>query len=170
MAPFITQVLELPQNFMVHTMGLLLRSRLDNVKSRTVERGVLQLQALVDQYNVVDEAEGGAGAAERLAWFWELPTPTCWAMKKELAERFISVGMLRSGQQLFDELNMWEEVISCHQMMDDEQKVRGGDPPSPPPLPSDPYIHDIHGRPNDSCENAWKSNPTPQSYCASSAT
>ncbi len=37
-------VLAEPKNWMVYTMALLLRSRLDAERSRTVERGVLQMQ------------------------------------------------------------------------------------------------------------------------------
>ena len=123
MTPFIAKVLSSPQNFTVYTTALLLRSRLDSSRSRTVERGVLQLQALVDQYSVTDTTEGGAPAVDRLRWFWHVPLPTRWAMKKELAERFCSVGAIRSGQQLFEGLEMWEEVVACLQNMDEDEKV-----------------------------------------------
>jgi hypothetical protein len=46
MSPFVTKVLEHPVNWMVHSMGLLLRSRLENRKSKTVERAVLQVQVM----------------------------------------------------------------------------------------------------------------------------
>lgn len=123
MAPFITRVIASPQNFTVHTMALLLRSRLDAVKSRTVERGVLQLQALVDQFAVTDVEEGGAEARERMEWVWEMLMPARWMMKKELGERFCAVGMIRSGMGMFEELEMWEEVVACLQNMDEEAKV-----------------------------------------------
>lgn len=48
--PYATRVLEGgSSNWQVYTQALLLRSRIEGYKSRTVERGLLQLQALVDQ-------------------------------------------------------------------------------------------------------------------------
>ncbi len=48
--PYATRVLEGgSSNWQVYTQALLVRSRIEGFKSRTVERGLLQLQALVDQ-------------------------------------------------------------------------------------------------------------------------
>jgi hypothetical protein len=48
--PYVTRVLEGgSSNWQVYTQALLVRSRIEGYKSRTVERGLLQLQALVDQ-------------------------------------------------------------------------------------------------------------------------
>ena len=48
--PYATRVLEGgSSNWQVYTQALLVRSRIEGYKSRTVERGLLQLQALVDQ-------------------------------------------------------------------------------------------------------------------------
>ena len=48
--PYATRVLEGGNsNWQIYTQALLLRSRIEGYKSRTVERGLLQLQALVDQ-------------------------------------------------------------------------------------------------------------------------
>ncbi|KAF2279222.1 TPR-like protein [Westerdykella ornata] len=48
--PYATRVLEGgSSNWQVYTQALLVRSRIEGYKSRTMERGLLQLQALVDQ-------------------------------------------------------------------------------------------------------------------------
>jgi len=67
---------------MVHTMGLLLRSRLESTKTRTMERGVLQLQALVDQIVCLDSTAG-----ERLEYFYSIIIPPKW----ELEVRIINI-------------------------------------------------------------------------------
>ncbi|KAI8361741.1 hypothetical protein BD560DRAFT_404590 [Blakeslea trispora] len=119
MVPYVTRVLENANNWMVHTMGLLLRSRLEANKNRTVERAALQLQALVDQIKVED-----SGVEERLAYFYDLLLPSKWEMERELARRFVSLGVLRSAVEIFERLEMWEEVISCYQMMEQPQKAK----------------------------------------------
>ncbi|KAG1248897.1 hypothetical protein G6F68_013607 [Rhizopus microsporus] len=107
MVPYVTRVLENANNWMVHTMGLLLRSRLESNKGRTVERSALQLQALVDQIKVEDST-----VQERLAYFYDLLLPSKWEMERELARRFVSLGVLRSAADIFERLEMWEDVIS----------------------------------------------------------
>ena len=119
MVPYVTRVLEKANNWMVHTMGLLLRSRLESNKGRTVERSALQLQALVDQIKVEDST-----VQERLAYFYDLLLPSKWEMERELARRFVSLGVLRSAADIFERLEMWEDVISCYQMMEQAQKAK----------------------------------------------
>lgn len=119
MVPYVTRVLENANNWMVHTMGLLLRSRLESNKGRTVERSALQLQALVDQIKVED-----SGVEERLSYFYDLLLPSKWEMERELARRFVSLGVIRSAVEIFERLEMWEDVISCYQMLEQPQKAK----------------------------------------------
>lgn len=122
MVPYVTRVLENPNNWMVHTMALLLRSRLEAHKSRTVERSALQLQALVDQIKLDDDDV--AKADERLSYFYELLLPSKWEMERELARRFVSIGVVRSALEIFERLEMWEDVISCYQMLEQPTKAK----------------------------------------------
>ncbi|KAG0220832.1 hypothetical protein B0O80DRAFT_35467 [Mortierella sp. GBAus27b] len=121
MFPFVTRVLETPNNWTVYTMALLLRSRLESDKSRTVERGVLQLQALVDQTKIEDET---STTRERMHHFFSVLLPSKWEMEKELAERYMSLGVARSALAIFERLELWEEAISCHQFLNQPEKAR----------------------------------------------
>ena len=122
MLPYVSRVLVNPNNWMVHTMALLLRSRLEANKSRTVERSVLQMQTLVDQTMQPNpnNDDDDAGVTERLAYFFSLKIPSRWEMERELAKRFMSLGVLRSALDIFERLQMWDETISCYQLL--EQK------------------------------------------------
>lgn len=120
MTPYVTRVLENPNNWMITTMALLLRSRLEADRSRTVERSCLQLQALVDQWQVQDN---DASAATRMKHVFSLLIPSKWEMERELGLRFISIGVIRSALEIFERLEMWENVISCHQMLEQPKKA-----------------------------------------------
>lgn len=48
MRPYITTVLETSNNWLVYSKGLLLRSRNEFERSKTMERSVLQIQGLKD--------------------------------------------------------------------------------------------------------------------------
>ncbi|KAF9205966.1 hypothetical protein BGZ49_003210 [Haplosporangium sp. Z 27] len=121
MFPFVTRVLETPNNWTVYTMALLLRSRLESDKSRTVERGALQLQALVDQTKIEDET---STTRERMHHFFSVSLPSKWELEKELAEQYMSLGVVRSAIEIFERLELWEDVIACHQFLDQPEKAK----------------------------------------------
>ncbi|KAG0304458.1 hypothetical protein BGZ97_001484 [Linnemannia gamsii] len=121
MFPFVTRVLETPNNWTVYTMALLLRSRLEADKSRTVERGALQLQALVDQTRIHDET---STTRERMHHFFSVLLPSKWELEKELAEQYMALGVVRSAMDIFERLELWEDVIACHQFLDQTEKAK----------------------------------------------
>ncbi|GAA5820437.1 hypothetical protein JCM11251_005628 [Rhodosporidiobolus azoricus] len=121
---FVARVLSDPQNWSVHSMALLLRCRAEAGRSRTVERGVLQMQALVDQLkdgspteiSAISSAvkpEDVASARDRLEQFHALALPPAWEMERELAVRYMSLGIVKSALEIFTRLELWEEVARC---------------------------------------------------------
>ncbi|KAJ7031893.1 hypothetical protein C8F04DRAFT_1004517 [Mycena alexandri] len=120
MTPYVARVISHPLNWSVHTMALLLRARLESNRTRTVERATLQLQALIEQMPTAD-----APIAERLRYAHSLPLPSKWEMEKELATRFLSLGAVRSALDIFERLEMWEEVVKCWQAMERRDKGVG---------------------------------------------
>lgn len=118
MKPYVNRVISHPRNWSVHTIALLLRSRLEAHRTRTVERSTLQLQALVDQMPTADST-----VSERLLYFHSIPLPSKWEMEKELALRYLSLGVVKSALEIFERLEMWEEVVRCWQSM--ERRDRG---------------------------------------------
>ncbi|KAF9407552.1 hypothetical protein BGZ94_002648 [Podila epigama] len=121
MFPFVTRVLETPNNWTVYTMALLLRSRLESDKSRTVERGALQLQALVDQTRIEDET---STIRERMHHFFSVLLPAKWELEKELAEQYMALGVVRSALDIFERMELWQDVIACYQFLDQKDKAK----------------------------------------------
>lgn len=155
--PLITskqRVLENPNNWMVHTMALLLRSRLEGGKSRTVERAALQLQALVDQFPLTDSP-----VSERMHHFFSIMLPPKWELEGELGERFVSLGVTRSALEIFERLEMWDNVISCYQMLEQEKKAEAVVLERLKVSPESPKLHCILGdlrKEPALYEKAWK--------------
>jgi tetratricopeptide (TPR) repeat protein len=118
MMPFVTRVITHPLNWSVHTTALLLRSRLESTRSRTVERSTLQLQALIEQMPTSDST-----TVERLKYFHQLPLPSRWEMERELGKRYVSMGVTRSALEVFTRLEMWEDVVGCLQRMEMEKEA-----------------------------------------------
>lgn len=105
---FVARVALHPRNWSVYTMALLLRSRLEATRTRTAERAVLQLQALLDQMPTTDST-----VEERLRYFNQLDLPPRWEMQAELAKRYATLGVLRSALEIFERIELWEEVVQC---------------------------------------------------------
>lgn len=106
MTAFVERVAAHPLNWSVHTMALLLRARLESTRTRTVERSALQLQALIDQMPSSDSS-----LRERLRFFHALELPARWTMQAELAERYMSLGVLRSALEIYEKIELWESVV-----------------------------------------------------------
>ena len=138
-------------NWQVYTQALLVRSRIEGYKTRTIERGVLQLQALVDQVitettpvadvtgsNTKQAAIGissttflpppkqseSAPISERLRYIHALASPPRWKLEAELADRWITLGGLRTALEIYERLQMWAEVALCWAANDREDKAR----------------------------------------------
>lgn len=118
MSPYIARVISHPENWSVHTMALLLRSRLEAHRTRTVERSTLQLQALLDQMPTADSS-----LRERLLYVYSIPLPSKWEMERELALRFLSIGVVKSALEIFERLEMWEEAVKCWQALEQSDKA-----------------------------------------------
>ena len=146
--PYATRVLEGGStNWQVYTQALLLRSRIEGYHSRTVERGLLQLQALVDEViavtsgdstvtdNHADESQAtsflpkakegeSASAADRLRYIFQLASPSRWDLEAELAARWVQLGGLRSALDIYERLEMWAEAALCWAATEREDKAR----------------------------------------------
>lgn len=146
--PYATRVLEGgSSNWQVYTQALLVRSRIEGYKSRTAERGLLQLQALVDQviaetasddsamrtttdgsaattFLPKPKASEAAPASERLQYIYPLCSPSRWDLEAELAARWVSLGGLRSALEIYERLEMWAEAALCWAATEKEDKAR----------------------------------------------
>ncbi|KAF1354249.1 TPR-like protein [Lizonia empirigonia] len=144
--PYAERVLEGgSSNWQVYTHALLVRSRIEGYKTRTMERGLLQLQALVDQ--VIAETSGqstsdadtgekitaflpsakegeSAPVEDRLRYFFALCSPSRWELEAELAARWVHIGGLRSALDIYERLEMWAEAALCYAATDKEDKAR----------------------------------------------
>lgn len=115
MFPFIHRVGLHANNWMVHTTHLLFKSRLEVEKTKTVERAILQLEVLVKQFEDQDP-----GVVERMRYFYCLAFPPLFKLQKELGERFMNYGAIRSALQIYEQLDMWDEIIQCYMILDKE--------------------------------------------------
>lgn len=147
--PYAVRVLsDKPTNWQIYTQALLVRSRIEAHRSRTQERSVLQLQAIVDQIVADTEQEkamgGGDGlpqiqvtqffprakasesapVQERLKYINQLNSPTRWEIETELAYAWSKAGSFLSALEIFKRLKLWPEVALCYHSVEQMEKAR----------------------------------------------
>jgi len=71
--PYINAVLDKSNNWLVYSHGLLLRSRNQLERSKTRERSVLQIQALIDQFKDRETSMG-----DKTSYYAALDYPFRW--------------------------------------------------------------------------------------------
>jgi tetratricopeptide (TPR) repeat protein len=118
MMPYIRRVGANPNNWMVHTHHLLVKSRLESESNKTIERSVFQLQVLTEQFY-----EEKPSVADRMKYLCSLNFPSIYELNKELGNRFLSLGALSSAMQVFEKLKMFEEIIQCLIVVDKNHRA-----------------------------------------------
>lgn len=139
--PYATRVLAGgSSNWSVYSQALLVRSRIEGYRSRTAERALLQLQALVDQviaettektskasrdFTTDSEStapskflpkltkEEDASVTERLRFIHQIQPPFRWELEAELASRWTSMGGLKTALEIYERLQMHAEIALC---------------------------------------------------------
>ena len=126
MLPYIERVLTQPNNWMVHSTALLQRSWLEYERRKTADRALLQMQALLDQHtsrltimqSTYESIESAAQSNERLQYIHCLSYPAQYEFKRDLAHKYLRYQVFSSALNLFKELELWDEVVTCYQLMD----------------------------------------------------
>ena len=102
------KALKTSYNWLVFSKLLLSRSKAEDKISKKVERALLQIEALCNQYN-----DRNPTPYERLTYFFIIDYPMIFSLKKDYAECFMSYGAVMTACDVFKELRMWEETIKC---------------------------------------------------------
>lgn len=117
-------------NWTVFSRSLWERSIIETKKAKTVERGLLQMQSLVEELGlkiqtkmIPSEEKSVESTRSRLKYIHQLPLIPRWALDATLAEKYMSLGILRSAIEIYDRLHMVCEVALCHAAVGDEKEA-----------------------------------------------
>eukprot|EP00510_Aplanochytrium_minuta_P006337 CAMPEP_0184008202 /NCGR_PEP_ID=MMETSP0954-20121128/1821_1 /TAXON_ID=627963 /ORGANISM="Aplanochytrium sp, Strain PBS07" /LENGTH=1073 /DNA_ID=CAMNT_0026287243 /DNA_START=76 /DNA_END=3297 /DNA_ORIENTATION=- len=118
---YVQRVMQHPQNWMIYSTALFLKSNLEYESTKTKDRAVLQMQLLVDQQSdrltplqaTAKEIEDSAPVFERMKWLRGLAWPALWNLKRHLALKYLSMGVVKSALQICEEVFLWEEAVDC---------------------------------------------------------
>ena len=132
MGAYLERVLQQHDDWMVYASGLLERAWLESEKNHTRERALLQLQALADQHTnkltftqstFQAAVEDSAPPQERLRNIHYIVYPPRWGVLRDLAERYAKIGIVTSAAEMFEEIELWDEVVECYRRAGKEKKA-----------------------------------------------
>jgi len=126
MQPFVERVLDIATNWMIHSTALLERSWLEFERRKTMDRAMLQIQALIDQHttkltmmqSTYQSVEDSAPVQDRLRYLYAIAYPAQYELKRDLAVRYLRCQVFVSALNYFRELELWDEVVTCYQLLD----------------------------------------------------
>ncbi|CAH2352532.1 essential for maintenance of the cell wall protein 1 [[Candida] railenensis] len=122
-------------NWSIFSRALWERSILETTKARTIERGILQMTSLVEEMGIkiktriipqamedesANNSTGSLPASFRLRFIHQLPLMPQWTMDAKLAEKYMSLGVLRSAVEIYLRLNMVCEAALCYAAVGEE--------------------------------------------------
>lgn len=110
---YVDCLLSRPKVWCIHMKALTMRCKLEKKKSRRVERAMMQLQALVDAVN-----KESPPLLIRQYMFYCTLFPPKWMLEKELADILISLGAVKSALEIYQRLQLWEDIVLCYQKLE----------------------------------------------------
>jgi len=120
MRPYIERVIQdgLKGDWTVSSTALLFRCHLERERPKTVERSILQLQVLVEQFH--DEKPP---AIERLQHIFHVAYPSNVRLQKIVGEGFLALNANKSALEIFQNLELWSLVIECYGRLGEAKKA-----------------------------------------------
>lgn len=122
-------------NWSLYSRALWLRSVFESDAAKTVQRGTLQMQSLVEELGFAntttylpkidpknEDEVSSQDITARLRFIHQLLPLPKWSMDSALAERFMSLGALKSALEVYERLEMWGEVALCYAAVGQEEK------------------------------------------------
>lgn len=119
-------------NWTVFSRALWERSILETNRAKTIERGILQMTSLVEESNIKVKSRiipqsasenDFSQVSSRLRFIHQLPLMPHWTMDSKLAEKYMSIGILRSAIEIYERLNMACEAALCYATVDSEKEA-----------------------------------------------
>ncbi|XP_045445879.1 tetratricopeptide repeat protein 27 [Melitaea cinxia] len=109
--PYIDAVLSQKKGpWSTRVAALLIRCKLEASHKRTVERAMLQCETIVND-------KSGVTNTSRLSYLWATGLSPSWTWRQQLADLYLSLGLVKAALNEYQALQLWEDVIVCYTLL-----------------------------------------------------
>ncbi|XP_068205908.1 tetratricopeptide repeat protein 27 [Palaemon carinicauda] len=114
---YLAALLQYPKNWCFQHSALLLRSRIEALESRAVQRSLSQVEELIAAVNREEPSR-----YERLKLLGTSLVLPHWELQQELAKILMRLGCVKSALEVFERLHLWDDVITCYNELQMRQR------------------------------------------------
>ncbi|XP_076661524.1 tetratricopeptide repeat protein 27-like isoform X1 [Halictus rubicundus] len=116
--PYLTAVTNSTKNWCLKVVSLYRRCMLESADHRAVERSMMQLEYLIQEIK-----DTKVPVAYRMDLFFASGLKPIWTLEETWARVMISLGLVKGALDVFLKLELWEDVINCHNMLEMKHKA-----------------------------------------------
>lgn len=114
---YLVALLQYPKNWCFQMSALLLRSHVEATETRAMERSLNQMEELLAAVNRTEPSR-----YERLKLFFTSSVLPQWELQQELAKMLMRLGCIKTALEVFERLQLWEDVITCYNELQMRQR------------------------------------------------
>lgn len=114
---YLVALLQYPKNWCFQLSALLLRSRIEAVESRAMQRALCQVEELLAAVKREEPSR-----YERLKLLGASVVLPHWELHQELAKMLMRLGCIKTALEVFERLHLWEDVIICYNELQMRQR------------------------------------------------
>ncbi|CAH1791152.1 unnamed protein product [Owenia fusiformis] len=107
-------VLSQERSWVVQTAALLERTKWESENVRRMERSMTQLEELINQVKREEPQSYIIYQSQKMDLFYSVSLPPKWKTEKTLADFFIKIGTVKAALEIYERLQMWDNVIVCY--------------------------------------------------------
>ncbi|XP_076685690.1 tetratricopeptide repeat protein 27-like [Andrena cerasifolii] len=116
--PYLNAVIDSTRNWSVKMASLCHRCSLESVDKRTVERSMMQME-----YLILELENTKVPVANRLDMFFASGLKPVWILEQTWAHLMLGLGLVKGALDVFLKLQLWEEVITCYNLLELKHKA-----------------------------------------------
>eukprot|EP00794_Sanderia_malayensis_P020604 gene20604-22637_t len=116
--PYFQAVTQNPQAWSVQCKALHQRSILESKGSRTVERSMMQMEHIVNEFK-----KESPPPDKRIEYLHAVALPPYWELQADYARILLSLGCTKSALEIFENIESWENVIFCYSRLGRHEKA-----------------------------------------------
>ncbi|XP_034190160.2 tetratricopeptide repeat protein 27-like [Osmia lignaria lignaria] len=116
--PYLTAVIDSTKNWSLKMAALYYRCVLEFTDKRAIERSMMQMEYLIHELK-----NSKVSVTNRIDMFFASGVKPIWHLEQMWAQLMLSLGLVKGALDVFLKLELWEEVVTCYNLLELKHKA-----------------------------------------------